>query len=102
MTRIQIARDLAMAQAVMKAPRPPSRTVLLLAGAGHVLRSVGIPAHLPDELNTRVLVAAVEGSEVATSLRRPGGSAETDLLWVSPHQTERDHCSELRQRMRLN
>src|SRR5450830_933358 len=47
MTRIQIARDLAMAQAVMKAPRPPGRTVLLLAGADHVLRPVGIPAHLP-------------------------------------------------------
>lgn len=102
MTRIQIARDLAMAQAVMKAPRPPGRTVLLLAGAGHVLRPVGIPAHLPDELNTRVLVAAVQGSEVAASLSSPSGSAETDLLWISPRQSERDHCSELRRRMRLN
>jgi len=102
MTRIQIARDLAMAQAVLKAPRPPGRTVLLLAGAGHVLRPIGIPAHLPEVLNTRVLVAAVDASPIAEALRSPTGAPETDLLWISPRQPERDHCSELRQRMQLN
>ncbi len=34
MTRIQIARDRAMAQAVVKA-RVPGKTVLLVSGAGH-------------------------------------------------------------------
>ena len=48
-----------------------------------------------------LMVAAVEGSPMAAALRSPGGAAETDLLWVSPRQPERDHCSELRQRMQL-
>ena len=44
MTRVQIARDLAMADTVA-AVRQPGR-VLLVAGTGHVARGLGVPVHL--------------------------------------------------------
>lgn len=47
MVRIQIARDQSMARTVAAAARGPGQTVLLIAGGGHVLRSRGVPMHLP-------------------------------------------------------
>ena len=46
MTRIQIARDQAMAQTVRAAAKP-GQAVLLLAGGGHVDRLLGVPQYLP-------------------------------------------------------
>ena len=54
MTRIQIARDAAMAQTVMAA-RQPGKTVLLIAGSGHVDRTLGVPTHLPQNIVTTQL-----------------------------------------------
>ncbi|MBV8619057.1 MAG: ChaN family lipoprotein [Curvibacter sp.] len=100
MARIQIARDLSMAQTLAKADRPPGRTVLLLAGAGHVLRSVGVPVHLPPELQVRILVAAVKDADSARPLTPDATQADdSDLVWASPAPPERDHCAELRQQM---
>lgn len=100
MARIQIARDLSMAQTLTKAPRPPGRTVLLLAGAGHVLRSVGVPVHLPPDLQVRILVAAVKDADSARPLTPDTAQADdSDLVWASPARPERDRCAELRQQM---
>jgi len=60
MTRIQVARDAAMAQAVSSLVRP-GKTVVLLAGAGHVRRDVGVPLHLPQTL--RVQPVVLEGED---------------------------------------
>jgi uncharacterized iron-regulated protein len=49
MTRIQIARDEAMAQTLEQAAAP-GKTVVLLAGGGHVDEEVGVPVHLPPTL----------------------------------------------------
>ena len=46
MTRVQIARDRAMAQAVTQAA-VPGQAVVLLAGSGHVDAALGVPRHLP-------------------------------------------------------
>ena len=51
MTRVQIARDIAMADTV-RAARQPGRTVLLVAGNGHMHRALGVPLHLPPALTT--------------------------------------------------
>lgn len=103
MTRIQIARDLAMAQALLKIERPQDRTVLLLAGAGHVLRSMGIPVHLPESppstLRVKVLIATPNGSGLLQELNAGERPAEADLVWISPRGPLRDHCAELRQTM---
>jgi len=54
MTRIQIARDQAMARTVAAAV-VPGRTVLLVAGAGHVDEALGVPQHLPPGLRWQAL-----------------------------------------------
>lgn len=75
MTRIQIARDQAMAQTIADA-RQPGKTVVLLAGAGHVDPAVGVPRHLPPDLRTR-------------SVQHP----------PDPEAPVKDYCAELRRQM---
>jgi uncharacterized iron-regulated protein len=70
MTRIQIARDQAMAQTIASL-LAAGQTVLLVAGAGHVQPDVGVPLHLPSTLTVRALV-------------------------LPPEQTGRDYCAEFR------
>jgi uncharacterized iron-regulated protein len=73
MARIQVARDRAMAATVAAAQRP-GKTVVLLAGAGHVDAALGVPRHLPASMTVR------------------------SLEW--PKQPpQKDYCAELRQRM---
>ena len=52
MTRMQIARDRHMA-ATLAALAVPGKTVLLIAGAGHVDPQLGVPQHLPKGLASR-------------------------------------------------
>lgn len=55
MTRIQIARDVAMAQ-TLSSLLQPGKTVVLVAGSGHVRRETGVPLHLPPTLSVRPLM----------------------------------------------
>jgi pheromone shutdown protein TraB len=68
-----VARDRAMARTVAQAARP-GQTVLLVAGAGHVDTSLGVPQHLPRSLALR------------------------SLEWPK-RPPQKDYCAELRQRM---
>ncbi|HVZ42668.1 MAG TPA: ChaN family lipoprotein [Ramlibacter sp.] len=74
MARIQIARDRAMAEAVTAALRP-GKTVVLIAGSGHVDPLMGVPLHLPVRLRAR-------------SVQLP------------PVDTSTDYCAQLRERPR--
>lgn len=74
MTRIQIARDQAMAATLVQA-RVPGKAVVLLAGAGHVDASLGVPQHLPKDFESRS--EALAGSDAPV----------------------KDHCEELRKQM---
>jgi uncharacterized iron-regulated protein len=78
MTRVQIARDRAMAQTLARAA-VPGRVVMLLAGAGHVSPQLGVPRHLPATLNVRPVVLPPSGAK--------GGGAQPD------------YCAQLRERM---
>lgn len=71
MTRIQLARDRAMAVTLMQAA-VPGQTVVLLAGAGHVDAALGIPQHLPPGASARVLALPAEptGKYYCEELRR--------------------------------
>ena len=71
MTRIQIARDRAMAQ-TLAASLAEGKTVLLIAGAGHVQPDVGVPLHLPRHVRARPLVLPAEetGKDYCAELRR--------------------------------
>lgn len=92
MTRVQVARDLAMAASVGQAVQP-GRTVLLVAGAAHVARGTGVPAHLPSELRS-VVVLAVAGE---ASQQR---AASADHVWRTPALAARDYCESLRERFK--
>lgn len=74
MTRIQIARDQAMAR-TLAAAAVPGKTVVLLAGAGHVDEALGVPRHLPPGL-------------VAKALR-----------WPASEGPQKDYCAEMRRQM---
>jgi uncharacterized iron-regulated protein len=54
MVRVQVARDVAMARTI-EAALVPGKTVVLLAGRGHVDPAVGVPRHLPARLVVRPL-----------------------------------------------
>ena len=74
MTRVQIARDRAMAQTIAGAVAP-GKVVVLLAGAGHVDAELGVPQHLPGSVNVRPVVLPPEAGDRV------------------------DHCEALRKRM---
>ncbi len=58
MVRIQIARDLALADAAVEAHAraAPGHDVLLLAGAQHASRDRGVPLHLPAHVPVQVVL----------------------------------------------
>jgi uncharacterized iron-regulated protein len=114
MARIQVARDKAMAQTLQEAQRRPGMTVLLIAGAGHVLRTAGVPMHLPPGVTTRVVVAMQHKGEGAPPGGDPGATerdaataqavarmvpVDADLVWISPRRDGPDHCEALRQQL---
>ncbi|MDO5693455.1 MAG: ChaN family lipoprotein [Pseudomonadota bacterium] len=103
MTRVQIARDIAMADTV-RAAWQPGRTVLLIAGNGHVHRALGVPLHLPSDMKVKVLSARsaagldAAGSEAPSPPPEPGSGA--DLVWPTPPLPPRDYCAEFRRATR--
>ena len=94
MTRIQVGRDRAMAQAIVKAKRP-GQTVLLIAGAGHVVRALGVPQHLPDD----VKIAAVRLMAAPASAAGPE-TGDYDRIWRTPPLPEKDYCAEFKRQAR--
>jgi uncharacterized iron-regulated protein len=90
MTRIQIARDIAMAQTVTRAAAP-GKTVLLLAGNGHVDRSLGVPQHLPPNFNAKSIGLLAEPAQAAMET-----IAKFDAVWPARPAPEKDYCAEFK------
>lgn len=90
MTRIQLARDRSLAGTALQA-LAPGRTVLLIAGNGHVRTDLGVPLHLPAGQARRVVVARAG---------QAGADAPGDVVWPTPALPERDHCAGLRERFK--
>lgn len=76
MTRVQIARDVAMARTVADALRP-GKTVVLIAGSGHVEPELGVPRHLPPSVTVQPLVLPREdtGRDYCAEFRRQAPKA---------------------------
>ena len=90
MTRIQIARDRAMAQTIGRVALA-GRTVVLLAGHGHVVRSLGVPQHLPASLtvsSVQLLAGAAQDGSAA--------GADFDQVWPTGPMPQRDYCAEFK------
>lgn len=87
MTRIQIARDVAMTETLLKAARP-GKTVVLLAGSGHVERALGIPQHLPPEFKVKTVIFSAEQASPATDV-----IAQADQVWTAQPAPLVDYCA---------
>lgn len=92
MARIQLARDASMAEVARAAVRP-GKTVLLVAGRGHVLRGVGIPTWLPEAAGAKVAVAQAGETSVAQA-------SDVDWLQKTDALPAKDHCAELREKFK--
>ena len=87
MLAVQQQRDRRMAQALVAATEPS----VLVAGAFHVRRELGVPLHLKDlnaESGTQVLILAEVGASLSADA--------ADFVWYTPAQPEQDHCAVLR------
>lgn len=93
MTRVQLARDLSMAQTI-ESSLAPGKTVLLVAGNQHVRRDLGVPQHLrPGLRNTVVLMAS--GDDNSAEERKAA-----DRVWRTAPLPEKDHCEALKAQMK--
>jgi uncharacterized iron-regulated protein len=84
MLAVQQQRDRRMAEALLAAPEP----AMLLAGAFHVRRDLGVPLHLADlgaGQGALVLLLAEVGSTVE--------AAQADFVWYTPALPEQDYCA---------
>ena len=126
MTRIQIARDVAMANTIVQAlassaqtvsttraatPSNPAAattavtaitatapnssttasTVVLLAGSGHVDRTLGVPQHLPPGVKAKsVLLVAGLASDAGDK------AADFDVVWAAAPVSAKDYCAGLK------
>jgi uncharacterized iron-regulated protein len=93
MTRIQVGRDRAMAQAIVKA-RQPGKTVLLVTGAGHATKVLGVPQHLPTDVSVRaVRLQAGESPD-----EEEENKEAYDAVWRTPALPPKDYCAGMRVR----
>ncbi len=90
MARVQLARDATIARTVLAA-RQPGKTVLLIAGNGHVDRALGVPTHLGH--GVRVSVLALNPMPPSGV---DGGQPAADALWLTPALPPKDYCAELK------
>jgi len=87
MLAIQQQRDRRMAQRLLAAAKP----ALLIAGAFHARRDLGVPRHLADlgQTRARVLILAEVGQQVTAQM--------ADFVWYTAALPKQDYCEELRQ-----
>jgi uncharacterized iron-regulated protein len=90
MLAVQQQRDRRIAERLIAAPTPS----MLLAGAYHARKDVGVPLHVLDlgesEAPT-VLMLAQQGSEVTAGM--------ADYVWYTPATPTPDYCAEMRKQM---
>ncbi len=89
MLAVQQQRDRRMAERLLAAPQP----AVLLAGAFHVRKDLGVPLHLADlgaGQGTAVLVLAEVGKDVVAS--------SADYVWYTAALPAQDHCAQIKPR----
>jgi uncharacterized iron-regulated protein len=90
MTRIQIAKDMRMAQTVQSVVRR-RQVVLMISGSVHADKQLGVPQHLPPALSVKAvrLQAGTTGSE----------GESFDGVWLTPATPDRDYCADLEKQL---
>ena len=97
MTRIQIARDETMAQAIIAASQP-GRVTLYIAGSAHTDSRTGVPQHLQDDRARRTLgtitsIRLVADGQTGVSAKTAG---DADWYWHTHALPPQDYCAGLR------
>lgn len=104
MTRIQIARDQAMAQTLVETLDQPALNpvrssikplVLLLAGDGHVQRELGVPNYLPPTLRVATVQLNANGNapgQVPSDSQR----GSFDSVWPTAPAPAKDYCADFK------
>lgn len=90
MTRVQIARDRAMAQ-TLGSLMQPGKTVVLLAGGRHVDRRLGVPQHLPPGVQAKVVTLRAGAPREGVR-----GAGDADAIWTTPPVPPKDYCADVR------
>ena len=90
MARIQLAKDASLARTAQQHVHA-GKTVIVIAGRGHVLRSIGIPSWLPA--GTRAVVAIGQAGDTAQA-----PASDRDAVHYTPATPPKDHCSAFRTR----
>ncbi len=88
MVRVQLARDASLARTLRQTLRP-GRTALLLAGSGHVQRSLGVPTWLGNDFESKVAIAQA-------GRRGDAIEKEADYIHPTPARAAEDYCAGLR------
>ena len=86
MARIQVAKDLSMARTLAQAVQP-GKVVVLMAGAGHVERSLGVPVHLPSTLAYQAVRLRAGGARPEDKLQ------QFHAIWETPAVPPKDYCA---------
>lgn len=100
MTRIQVARDISMARTIAQAALP-GKTVVLLAGSGHVNRELGVPQHLPTGMKVKAVL--LRASPPPLEPDAPGDADKPpafDVVWTTPAVPVQDYCAGLKDRIK--
>lgn len=103
MVRVQRVRDAAMSLSLLESSAPVR---VLIAGAGHVRKDLGVPFYLrTSEPQARILALGLievrPGSLQAEDYTYRWGSAQLpfDYVWFTPRAERADPCAELRNKM---
>lgn len=89
MVRVQVGRDIRMARTAAAAHQP-GKTVLLVAGWGHVQRTVGVPLYLSAHLVSKVAIA--QAGKAPAAIKK-----EADWVQETAPLPPSDACASLRQ-----
>jgi uncharacterized iron-regulated protein len=89
MTRIQIARDVAMANTITGALKP-EKTVVLLAGSTHANRALGVAQHMAPSVRVRTLLF-----QAANPAPEATDRGAFDQVWPTQPVPPKDYCAEL-------
>lgn len=92
MVSAQRARDARIAATLSSAAETAGQ-VVLIAGAGHVQRTQGVPAYLPAPLREGLLVVAMVETSPERTAPADYALQDYDLVWFTPAQLREDPCA---------
>lgn len=94
MRAAQVARDIAMADALIRAAADSAGRSVLIAGNGHVRRDHGVPLWLARRLPAvRVVSVGFLEADADGAMPPMTERAVYDIVWVTPRQPRPDPCA---------